>query len=315
MAEGEAAVDPAFVASLRGNISGIFYQPVAHWPPEKIAAEFRKIVRVPALVADEEVMENLLFLARKKDIGDLRDDVRRLLDEPALKPRAVVSTWKTAFALGDEHDRAVVDERLSQALARLTGQADARHSPFLEAADGIGGVRALGVLRPWHGEVATRQREVERERPNDHAEIERLDRLRDTLDGKAALIERKQVIRGLPAGDQIRELLKLYLAKTPGLAPWAARELGRAAPATVALVARDVLWREVQQMAPRGGAPEARAARVLDLRLRGIGLLEQLGIPLNEDETRLVRANAEMVASREAFFRPRYDWEDVLDPR
>src|SRR5262249_58421845 len=131
---------------------------------------------------------------------------------PPPTPRAVASPWRPAFALGDEHDRAVVDERLSQALARLTGQADARHSPFLEAADGIGGARALGVLRPWHGAVAARQREVERERPNNHAEIERLDRLRDTLDGKAALIQRKQAIRGLPAGDQIRELLKLYLA-------------------------------------------------------------------------------------------------------
>src|SRR5579871_4017421 len=79
MAQPPNSVDPQFIDSLKTDISGIYFSQVAHYTPEKIAEEFRKAVRDPALTADEQVMGNLLFLVRKKVVADLREDVARLV--------------------------------------------------------------------------------------------------------------------------------------------------------------------------------------------------------------------------------------------
>jgi hypothetical protein len=58
---------------------------------------------------------------------------------------------------------------------------------------------------------------------------------------------------------------------------------------------------------------EARSKDELDLRLRGIALLEKMGATLTPDEVRLMRSNESIVSSRQPFFYPACTWEDVLD--
>jgi hypothetical protein len=314
MAQIAMSADPDFVAALRTNITGIYYRQVERFTAAQITEEFRKLVRDPVLRTDVEVMPNALFLVRKKDVRGLRDDVLRFVEgDGGLPPVIEASALKTLFAL--EGSRDVVDERLSQRLARaLESPRAAKTSPYLDAAERIGGPKTLAVLRRGQAETAARQREAEASTPDDHVRIGELDQVRSALETKVDVLSRKLAVLGRPEGDRAAELVALYLRRAVPLDYWAYRELVAApSPAAVAAVRRTIAG-NVEQLLPAGGlSAEERGRRRLDLQLRGILLVSAMKADLTADEQALVTEQAAMIRARSEFFQPNYDWEDVLD--
>jgi hypothetical protein len=65
---------------------------------------------------------------------------------------------------------------------------------------------------------------------------------------------------------------------------------------------------------PTGGqSAEVRSKAELDLRLRGIALLETMGETLTSDQADLMNANSAVVEERRPYFYPACTWEEVLD--
>jgi hypothetical protein len=52
---------------------------------------------------------------------------------------------------------------------------------------------------------------------------------------------------------------------------------------------------------------------LLHYRLRGLCLVQAMGAPLGAAEQKYLADHAQLIQDNEEFFRPRYDWEDVLD--
>ncbi len=315
MAQAPDSVDPKFADALKTDISGIYFSQVAHYTPEKIAEEFRKALRDRGLMADELFLQNLLFLVRKRDVRELHDDVARLAAGNGLPPAARVSALKTLYALGDERDRATVDYVLSQALAALvqSGQPP-ESSPYVPAADRVGGPRCLVALRRLEMDATARQRAAEQQTPGDHARISRLDKVRAGLEGQVYLLGRKQEVAAKSGAERAADLARLYLRRSAGLSCWAYRELVDPASAEAAAAVRGVIAREIPGFLPAAGlSPEERAKRELELRLRGTALLTSMRAPLTPEEDRLLRDNAGIIQARRKFYYPECDWEDVLD--
>jgi len=309
------SVDTSFVESLKTDISGIFSGQIAHYTPEKITDEFRKAVRDPSLMADEAFAPNLFFLVRKKEVRDLLDDVSKQVSGNQLKPAAQVSALKTMYALGGANERNVVDYLVSQALAQLvqSGQPP-ESSPYVAAAERIGGPRTLVALQRLNSDAASRQRAAEQQSPGNHALIGRLDKVRTSLEGKAYLLGRKQAIAVKPDAERTADLARVYLRRTAGLACWAYRELMDQATPEAGAAVEAVVSRELPGFLPTSGlTPEDRAKRLLDLQLRGVALLERMNATLTDPEWDLLNQNRSMMLSRESFFYPKCDWEEILD--
>jgi hypothetical protein len=260
-------------------------------------------------------MSNLLFLVRMKEVSSLRDDVWRLVAGKHLEPAVQVSGLKTVFALGGPNERDAVDRMEAEALAELVqfGQSP-EGSPFVPPADRIGGPRTLVALRRLHSDAANRQAAATQQSPDNHALISRLDKVRAGLQRQVADLTRKTGILAKPEPGRTAELTRVYMKRPAYLTCWAYRELiGEASPASRAVV-QDVITREIPTFLPSGGqSPETRSKAELDLRLRGIALLQKMGAPLSPDRTQLLNENYLMMKAREPYFYPRCTWEEVLD--
>ena len=315
MAQAMDRVDPNFVTALHTNISGIYFGQVAHYQPAEIESEFRKAVQDPTLTADEEFMANLMYLVRMKEVRDLRDDVWRLVTPKRLPPAAQVSGLKTAFAVGGQNDRQEVDRMEAEALADLVkaGHSPAE-SPFVPAADRIGGTQTLIALRRLYTDSAAQQAAVTRQQPDNFSLISSLDKIRDSLQRQVADLTRKTGILSKPEPQRTAELARVYMSRPAFLTCWAYRELIEEPSPESQAVVQDVVTREIPAFLPSGGqSPEVRSRAELDLRLRGIALLQKMGAPLSPDELELLKANDAMIRARKPFFYPACTWEDVLD--
>jgi hypothetical protein len=315
MAQTMDKADPDFVTALKTNISGIYFGQVARYRPDKIELEFRRAVKDPALVNDDEFMANLFYLVRMKEIRSLRGDVGQLVGSKRLKPEAQVSGLKTAFALGSPSDRQEVDRMESDALAELAQSGHSvEESPFVPVADRIGGTRTLVALRRLHSDSAARQAAATQQRPDNFSLIARLDKVRDRLERQVADLARKTEILSKPEPERTAGLVRLYMSRTAFLSCWAYRQLlGEASPASQA-VARNVVAREIPTFLPSAGqSAEARSSAELDLRLVGVALVQRLGATLSADESELLRRNDSLIKERQPFFYPVCSWEDVLD--
>ena len=315
MAQTIDQADPKFITSLKTNISGIYFQQVAQYTVPLIEKEFRKAVGDPALIDNEEFMRNLFFLVRKREVKNLHDDVWRLVSAKGLKPKAQVSALKTLFALGGENDRAAVDSMVADALAELIQSGrPPESSPYFDAADRVGGVKTLIALKRMFSDAAERQRVAEQKSPDNHAFISQLDKVRATLDKKVFTLSRKQQILAKPDADLTADLARLYLRRSVDLSCWAYRELTHSASPASRATVQTVVATELPSFLPASGiAPDAREKSESDLRLRGIALLQKMGAPLSDEENALLRENFELMRSREPFFYPACDWEDILD--
>jgi hypothetical protein len=315
MPQSPNSPDPKFIESLRTDISGIYFSQVVHYTPPQIEDEFRKVVQDAGLAGDEAVMENLLFLVRKRDVRNLREDVSRLVASNRLQPHAQVSGLKTLYALGSENDRNSVDYLVSQALAQLIQSgAPPDSSPYVRAAERIGGPRTLVALRQMYADAANRQRAAEQREPGNQAAISRLDKTRAGLEGKVFTLTRKLEIVGKPEPERAAGLARAYLRRSADLSCWAYRELIERPGPDAAAAVRGVLAREIPALLPASGlSPEDRTKRELDLRLRGVTLLQSMKAALSAEERQLLALHGDMIQSRAAFFYPRCDWEDVLD--
>jgi hypothetical protein len=315
MTQAMDRVDPNFVTALHTNISGIYFGQVAHYQPAEIASEFRKAVKDPALVVDEEFMANLMFLVRMKEVRDLRDDVWRQVTPKRLPPAAQVSGLKTAFAVGGQNDRQEVDRMEAEALAELAKAGNSpQESPFVPAADRIGGTQTLSALRRLYTDTAAQQAAVTRQQPDNFSLIASLDKVRDSLQRQVSDLSRKTGILSKPEPQRTADLARVYMSRPAFLTCWAYRELVAEASPESQTVVRDVVTSEIATFLPSGGqSPETRSGAELDLRLRGLGLLQKMGAPLSPDELRLLKANEAMIKARRPFFYPACTWEDVLD--
>jgi hypothetical protein len=315
MAEAIQQVDPDFVKALQTNITGMYFRQVEHYTPAEIEREFRKAVTDPALLEDEEFAGNLMYLVRKKEVKNLREDVWRLVAGRRMKPAAQVSGLKTLYALGGEGERLAADGMEAEALAQLiqSGQPP-EGSPYVEAADGIGGARTLVALRRLHQEAANRQAVAEQRSPGEFARISQLDKTRAGLARQIATLTRKQEVAAKPEPERTAGLARIYLSRAPDLSCWAFRELlATTAPGALEAV-NGVVANELPHFLPIGGqSPEDRAKAELDLKLRGIALLERMGSRLSPEQSQLLQEHILMIQERRPFFYPRCDWTDVLD--
>jgi hypothetical protein len=257
----------------------------------------------------------LTFLVRKKEIADLRGDVQRLAAGNKLKPAAQVSALKTIFAIGNENDRSAVDSTLSQA---LTGLAESRESPgaspYVAAAERIGGPKTLATLRTLLSDAVNRQRASEQHDKDKPQFISQLDKVTTSLEAKVFTLHRKLDILGKPEPDRTAELARIYLQRSPELSCWSRKELLSRPSFESAEIVRSVVTHEISSFLPAGGLePGTRAKMELDLRLRGIALLQDMRAPLQPEDEKLLQDNHPMIQSRGPFFHPRCDWEDVLD--
>jgi hypothetical protein len=315
MAQTIEKADPSFVTALKTNISGIYFGQVAHYRPAEIEREFRKAVQDPALAGDEEFMTNLMFLVRMKEVRNLRDEVLRLVAAKQLKPGAQVSGLKTAFAIGGLADRDAIDKMEAEALVELAESGKSPGgSPFSEASDRIGGPRTLTALQRLQSDAMKRQTAAEHESPDDHALIGGLDKVRARLQGQVADLSRKVKVLAQPEPQRTADLARVYMARPAYLTCWAYRELiGGASPASWAIV-QDVVTHEIPTFLPSSGqSPEIRSKAELDLRLRGIALLQKMGAPLPPDAAQLLKENYLKIKAREPYFYPECTWEEVLD--
>lgn len=315
MAQTVDKVDPDFVKALRTNISGIYFNQVARYRPAEIESEFRKAVQDPELTKDEEFMANLFYLVRMKEVRSLREDVWRMVTPKRLPPVAQVSGLKTAYALGSLADRVEVDRMEAEALAELVQSGRATEaSPFVEAADRIGGSRTLMALRRVHLESEARQSAAMKNQPDNFSQIATLDKVRDRLQRQLADLTRKTEILSKPEPDRTAALVRVYMSRPAILTCWAYRELLEGASPASQAVVQNIVTNELPTFLPKGGqSPEARSRAELDLRLRGLVLLQNMGVLLMPDEAELLQNNAGLIQSRQPFFSPACSLEDVLD--
>jgi hypothetical protein len=315
MAQALDKVDPKFVTALETNISGIYFNQVEKYDPAEIERQFRAAVQETALVDNEEFMANLFYLVRMKEVSDLREDVWRLISSNRLRPAARVSALKTAYALGQPADRIEVDRLEAEALAQIIRSGDSpEESPYVQAADRIGGTRTLTALQRLHAEAAARQVAAAQQQPNNFSLISRLDKVRDRLERQIGDLTRKTTILAMQEPRRTGELARVYMSRPAFLTCWAYRELLAGASPQSRETVRDVVTRLLPAFLPAGGqSAEARSKAELDLRLRGIALLETMGEPLTSDQADLMRSNAALVEERKPFFYPACTWEEVLD--
>jgi len=315
MAQTMDKADPAFVDALKTNISGIYFRQVEDYTAQEIEVQFRKAVQDPALLADEEFMQNLMFLVRKREVANLHDDVWKIVTGNRLTPPAQVSALKTAFALANEGELGVIDSMEAEAVAVVVQKASPpESSPFVGAADRIGGARTLVALNRLLFDAANRQRTAEQQTPGELARIGQLDKVRAGLQGQAGVLSRKQEILAKPDAHRIADLTRVYMRRSADLKCWAYRLLVEAPTPDSIAVVQQVVSLELPTFLPLSGqSKEEQAKAELDLRLRGIALLEKMGAPLQDEETQLLRDHFQMMQAREPFFYPTCDWEDILD--
>ncbi|MEO8129384.1 MAG: hypothetical protein ABJF23_31115 [Bryobacteraceae bacterium] len=308
-------VDSKFVTALRTNISGIYFNQVAQYQPPEIERQFRAAVQHSALIEDEEFMANLFYLVRMKQVTSLREEVWRVIGFSRLPPAARVSGLKTAYAVGGPNDRLEVDRLESEALAELirSGRSP-EESPYVQAADRIGGSRTLVALRRLQSDAAARQAANARQQPNNFSLISQLDKVRDRLERQISDLTQKTAILAQPEPARTAQLARVYMSRPAFLTCWAYRELLAEPSPKSRETVRDVVTRLIPTFLPSGGqTPETRSRDELDLRLRGIALLEKMGATLTPDQLGLMRSNESLVSSREPFFYPACTWEDVMD--
>lgn len=307
--------DPEFVSNLKKDISGIFFPAADKYSDKQIEDEFRKAVEDRGLLRDEQFVDNLMFLVRKKEVCALRADVERVSSDAALKARAEVSALKTWYACGDQADRDKIDNRL---VARLKQQKqrfdELETTPALKWADRIGGPKTMELLKQWHKEVAQKQQEAETQTPDEHMHIGRLDKMRSSLDTKIFDMSRRIGVAGQGEVDRASAMAELYLGRAGMLGYWAYKELVRQpTPGAVQGVRRFVSQKLSTLVPAEGVSQDERSEMLKNNRLRGLCLLQAMGEQLNRTEQAFFDQHAEEVEERKAYFRPDYDWEDVLD--
>ena len=307
----DVAPDTAFVTSLKTKITGRFFADVARWQPAKIEAEFRKIAARPELLAEEELMSNLMFLVRKREIKSLVDDVGRLAGQHALKPTAQISALKTMTALGGERDRALADQMFSQLLTASLKE-PGRDLEFVLAAARVGGPETLAVLRRALDAIKHGQQSAERANPPDFIRISQLDKLRSAIDTESFTLNRKLEVLALPESSRALEMTGLYLRRAGYLAYWSYKELVDPATPGEAAGVRRFLKERAETLIPKSAVGEKRATTLADIRLRGLCLLEAMK-QAEPAEIRFLEQNKAIIDARPEFFRPSHDWEDVLD--
>lgn len=307
--------DPEFVATLRKNISGIFFASANRYPPDKIEQEFRRAVADRALVADETFMNNLMFIVRKKEVRALHDDVERVLANGGLKASAEVSTMKTLYALGSAKDRRLVDDRLSAQMESQLKRPDAlAPSPYLEWADRIGGTKTLDVVKKFQEEADRQQQQAEQTAPDDHVKIGQLDKIRSEAENKVHYLSLKLNVLAMGETDRATEMFRYFLRRTGFLGFLGYKELiDNPTPAAVNAVRGFISHRLGELLPVAGVTPDDRTKLLLDHQLRGTCLLQAMKAKLTPEEEKLLADHAPMLGERKEFFRPQYDWEDVLD--
>jgi hypothetical protein len=218
--------DPEFQKALASSIRGIFAAELDKFTPQFVEVEYRKIVRQPDLVADDGIMDNLMFVVRKKDILVLRPDVIDTLRGVQLKPHAELSALKTLYALGSEQDRLFVDDYYSQLLSKDMKASDGlSEGPLLAAASRIGGQRTLTLLKALLPEATARQRDAEARTPGNHERIARLDQVRSSIANQILFLTRKQAVLNAPEPRRTQELFRLARTDSSPFGLWAYREL------------------------------------------------------------------------------------------
>jgi hypothetical protein len=274
-----------------------------------IEREFRRIMSDPELAAHPQLVANLMFLVRKRELRRLLPDVERALGRE-LQPAAEVSALKTFYALGGARERGFVDERVSRVL-RTQREAGAKwtESPFFGAAERIGGPRTLELLKAAHSEAAARQREAQAAAGHDQLALKRLDKIRSQLEEKSLVLSRKVEALAMPEPERSRQMTLWCLERAGHLGVWACRELSASPPKVAAGTVREIAWEQTGALLPVAGlTPEQRSRLLSEYRTRGACLLRQMGASLTTAEKKLLpsRTGAESDC-------PRYDWEDVLD--
>lgn len=307
--------DPEFVATIRGNISGMFFASASRYTPDKIEQEFRKAVADRVLIADETFMHNLMFLVRKQEVRALHDDVEQVLARGGLKASAEVSTMKTLYALGSAKDRQVVDDRLSAQIENQLKTSDALIvSPYVEWADRIGGTKTLDAIKKFQHEADRKQKQTEQTAPDEHVKIGQLDKARSDAENKVHYLTLKLNVLGMGETDRATEMFKYFLKRTGFLGFWGYKELvDNPTPVAVNAV-RGMIAQRLGELLPVAGiSADDRARLLLDHRLRGISLLQTMKAKLTAEEEKLLADYAAMLEERKQFFQPKFDWEDVLD--
>ena len=307
--------DPAFVTTLRADITGRFITHVARYSNDDVVREYRAAAQDSTLVADEAFMHNLMFLVRKRDIAELHDDVRETLDHRALLPRAQVSAMKTLYALGGEDDRKALDDRVFSMLKRDLVRTDPlARSELLLWADRIGDTQTLAVLRDFLKIAQQRQKDLEQNAPDNHPAISRTDGVRGRLENQVSRLKARLDLLQLAETDRAVKLAELYLSRAGQLGFWGYVWLVKHPTPEAIDGVRRYVSRNVGALLPaRGLVAEERNEMLLELRLRGVCLLETMGATLDAGETQMLTDNAELLIERAEYFRPMHDWEDVLD--
>lgn len=305
------SVDRAFVQALQSSPTGIYYRDVAHYSSEKIETEFRNATAQPELVADEEFMANVLFLIRKREIRTLHDDVARLIQPGVLKPRASVSALKTMVSLGTPSDMSAVDRNFSE-LQRAALKDPHIQAEILPWAERVGGPQTLAVLRSELVTVTREQRAAESTNSPDFTKVSQLDRVRSSLENQEFVLKRKLEIDGMREPERAFTLTDLYMRRVGHLAIWSYKQLvDNPSPASAAGV-RAFMSDSVKGMVPKSASGDAGSRLILDLRLRGLCLLLRMG-QATPQETDFIEQYKSRIEQNPVFYRPNYDWEDVLD--
>jgi hypothetical protein len=218
--------DPEFKKALASSIRGLFAVELDRFTPQFVEVEYRKIVRQPDLISNDGIIDNLMFVVRKKDILVLRPDVIDTLRTRQLKPHAELSALKTLYALGSEQDRLFVDDHYAQVLAQDMKSSDGLpEGPLLPAASRIGGQRTLMLLKSLLPEATARQRDAEARTPGDHTRIASLDQVRSSIANQITFLTRKQTVLNAPEPRRTLELLRLARTDSSPFGLWAYREL------------------------------------------------------------------------------------------
>jgi hypothetical protein len=217
--------DPEFKKALASSIRGLFAVELDRFTPQFVEVEYRKIVRQPDLISNDGIIDNLMFVVRKKDILVLRPDVIDTLRTRQLKPHAELSALKTLYALGSEQDRLFVDDYYAQVLAQDMKSSDGLPEGPLLAASRIGGQRTLMLLKSLQPEATARQRDAEARTPGNHTRIASLDQVRSSISNEIVVLTRKQAILNAPEPRRTLELFRLARTDSSPFGLWAYREL------------------------------------------------------------------------------------------
>jgi hypothetical protein len=278
--------DPAFEKALSTSIRGIFAVELDRFTPQFVEIEYRKIVRQPDLVSNDGVIDNLMFVVRKKDILVLRPDVIDTLRGQQLKPHAELSALKTLYALGGEQDRLYVDDHYARRLAQDMKASDGLpEGPFLAAASRIGGQRTLLLLKNLLPEATARQRDAEARTPGNHTRIASLDQVRSSISDQIFILTRKQAVVNAPEPRRTVELFQLARTDSTPFGLWAYRELiDHPSVGRVAAIRQAIFG---QQPVP----PDA------------LTILQAMKAPMSPEEDEILKKQSPLPP----------DWEAVLD--